>query len=455
MPVKIIAKFLLQLVPGLSKYYENGVIMSVIMLTTGVPGCGKTYVRAARFLVDDFLINTRGVHYSNFPLNVDVIADEVSRKMSRKFGIFGLKKRKVTPEDIKKRIVVIPDEVLQSWRMERSGPWDYFAGVNLKYAHIAIDEIHNFLSPLSSLEYVQAWNDFLGEVRHRGCTFEGLTQDVGQVSQVLKGRAAVRLELVPGEDLRDPYFKIKMLDWYNLKAAFTGSFHKTVIAFEKRKLFSSWKVNHSRCFLIVPEYFKYYNSFNASLQEKAQGEGAEEQDRTPLNEYQQRGKISLLCWFFRRNWVTLTWRTAAVVLGIWLCFFGGISWVISDFISSTNKAVQSNMGASVVNDNSVSEKVPAEEKTASASPVEHSLQENKMEKKGKKGDKSGSVSALPPVDPYKPAMFFDGCCWLRNGQKIDIEYEFKEGIYAGKKVAGISEMDRYYCLDDGTVIHMY
>ena len=129
--------------------------------------------------------------------------------------------------------------------------------------------------------------------------------------------------------------------------------------------------------------------------------------------------------------------------------------MISDFISSTNKAVQSNMGASVVNDNSVSEKVPAEEKTASASPVEHSLQENKMEKKGKKGDKSGSVSALPPVDPYKPAMFFDGCCWLRNGQKIDIEYEFKEGIYAGKKVAGISEMDRYYCLDDGTVIHMY
>ena len=170
--MKIIAKFLLQLVPGLSKYYENGVIMSVIMLTTGVPGCGKTYVRAARFLVDDFLINTRGVHYSNFPLNVDVIADEVSRKMSRKFGIFGLKNRKVTPEDIKKRIVVIPDEVLQSWRMERSGPWDYFAGVNLKYAHIAIDEIHNFLSPLSSLEYVQAWNDFLGEVRHRGCTFE-------------------------------------------------------------------------------------------------------------------------------------------------------------------------------------------------------------------------------------------------------------------------------------------
>ena len=270
------------------------------------------------------------------------------------------------------------------------------------------------------------------------------------------GKAARSLkvpEVAHGEDLRDPYFKIKMLDWYNLKAAFTGSFHKTVIAFEKRKLFSSWKVNHSRCFLIVPEYFKYYNSFNASLQEKAQGEGAEEQDRTPLNEYQQRGKISLLCWFLRRNWVTLTWRTAAVVLGIWLCFFGGISWVISGFISSTNKAVQSNIGGAGSNDNSVSEKVPVEEKSPSASPVEQLGQGDKVEKKGKKGNKIDSP--VLSADPYKPAMFFDGRCWLRNGQKIDIEYEFKEGIYAGKKVAGISEMDRYYCLDDGTVIHMY
>ena len=454
--MKIIVKSLLLLVPGLLKYYENGVVMSVIMLTTGVPGCGKTYVRAARFLVDDFLINTRGVHYSNFPLNVDVIAEAVSRKMSRKFGLFGLKKRKVTPEDIKKRIVIIPDEELQAWLREESGPWDYFSGVNLKYAHIAIDEIHNFLSPYSSPEYAQAWNTFLGEVRHRGCTFEGLTQDVNQVSQYLKGRAATRLELLPGEDLRDPYFKIKMLDWYNLKAGFTGSFHKTVFEVEKRKVFSSWRVNHSRRFLIVPEYFKYYNSFNASLQEKAQGEGAEEQDRTPLYEYQQRTKLSLLFWFFRRNWFTLTWRVAAVILGIWLCFGGGIQMILQGWMSSTGKMISANTpkapksekkpSSVACSDSSISEKSP------SASPVEQPGQGDKVDKKGKKGNNS-SVSS--PVDPYKPAMFFDGCCWLRNGQKIDIEYEFKEGIYAGKKVAGISEMDRYYCLDDGTVIHMY
>ena len=188
--------------------------MAVVILTTGVPGCGKTYVRAARFLVDDFLVNTRGIHFSNFPLEVDTIAQDVSKKLSK--GFFKKLKR-VTPEDIKRRIQIIPDDVLQSWRREESGPWDYFKGVNLKYAHIAIDEIHNFISSSKSDEYLKLWDEFLGEVRHRGCTFEGVTQDIGQVGQVLKGRAAVRLELIPAEDLRDPWFKIKMSDWYELK----------------------------------------------------------------------------------------------------------------------------------------------------------------------------------------------------------------------------------------------
>ena len=85
--------------------------------------------------------------------------------------------------------------------------WEYFQGADLKYAHIAIDEIHNFVSPSSSEAYVEKWDQFLGEVRHRGCTFEGLTQDIAQVDQVFVGRAAVRMELIPAEDFRDPYFK--------------------------------------------------------------------------------------------------------------------------------------------------------------------------------------------------------------------------------------------------------
>ena len=126
--------------------------MSVIILTTGVPGCGKTYVRAARFLVDDFLINSHGVHISNFPLNREEIAKEVSSRMKRRSLWYKLR-HKVSEEDLIKRMQIIPDDVLQSWKREESGPWDYFSGVNLKYAHIALDEVHNFVSEHSSEDY--------------------------------------------------------------------------------------------------------------------------------------------------------------------------------------------------------------------------------------------------------------------------------------------------------------
>ena len=54
--------------------------MAVICITTGEPGAGKSYIRAARFLVDEFLVNTDGIHISNFPLNIEAIAEEVYRK---------------------------------------------------------------------------------------------------------------------------------------------------------------------------------------------------------------------------------------------------------------------------------------------------------------------------------------------------------------------------------------
>ena len=87
---------------------------SVKLLTTGVPGAGKTYVRASRFLVDDFLVNTKGIHISNFPLNIEKISEDVSKRFSRG-SFFSFKKKKVSVEDIKKRLEIIPDWVLQSW----------------------------------------------------------------------------------------------------------------------------------------------------------------------------------------------------------------------------------------------------------------------------------------------------------------------------------------------------
>lgn len=428
--------------------------MSVIILTTGVPGCGKTYVRCARFLVDDFLVNTNGVHISNFPVNIDEVASAVHRKLNKKGGILGVFRKKVSLEDIKKRICVIPDSELQRWRSGESGPWDYFAGVNLKYAHIAIDEIHNFISSRTSSDVLKKWDDFLGEVRHRGCTFEGLTQDIDQVDRVLTGRAALRLELVPGEDLRDPFFKIKMSDWYELKAGFTGSYHKTVFMFEKRKQGSYWKSNHVSRFLIVPDYFKFYNSFNASLQEKEQG--ASEDDRSLEYEYQRRGKISLLFWFIRRNFFTLFWRCSVLVLVIWLTCFGGVQFLLSSWMDSMKAVGKVNTPKKQV-------------QTVKSSSVSVSPGKSGFPVRAPSGTAVTALSAKEKKEQeqkkelldngFKAALFFDGKCWLRNGLRIYEGFKFNDkkrhGDFYERQVKKIDSLERIYILDDDTIHGMF
>ncbi len=296
--------------------------MSTIILTTGVPGSGKTYIRCARFLVDDFLINTQGVHYSNFPVNADEIAQDVHRKLSGKLGFFArlvFGSRKVpSVEEIKERIQVIPDDVMQSWRLGLSGPWDYFKDIDLKYAHIAIDEIHEIVKITTPFDCLEKWDEFLGTIRHRGCTIEGLTQDISSVDRCFTSRAAIRYELTPCEDLRDPYFKIPLYDWYQLKAAFTGEYHKSVVVHELKKTANGrFKQNHTKVFAITPEYFKYYNSYSRTLS------GGNEENGTPQTEYQTKTKIGLLLWFLRRNIFNIIPKLFLVALFIWLAFFGG------------------------------------------------------------------------------------------------------------------------------------
>lgn len=318
--------------------------MSVILITTGAPGTGKTYIRCARFLVDEFLINSSGTHYSNFPVNVDAVADAVHLKFTSKMGgwlsrhVF----RRSVPslESIKSRIVIIPDDVIQSWRSEVSGPWDYFTGKDLTYSHVAIDEIHELIHSSSSPEYLKKWDDFLGTIRHRGCNFEGLTQDIARVDRCFTGRAAIRQVLVSCDDMRDPFFKIRVSDWCELKACFTGQFHKSVFLEEFSKQGSGrWKKSHTEKYYITPDYFGYYNSFSANHLEKDLDKSVND-DRAPLYQYQQRTKLGLVFWFLSRNLFSLSWRFFLWGFFLWLTLFGGLSFLINRFFETArNKSL--------------------------------------------------------------------------------------------------------------------
>lgn len=505
--------------------------MATIILTTGVPGSGKTYVRCARFLVDYFLLNSDGVHWSNFPLRREAIADAVYRRANfAKSGMlakvtapFRRKERHVCKEDILSRIQVIPSEELQRWKDEESGPWDFFQGVELTDAHIAIDEIHNYVSYEKSPRYIQKWVDFLAEVRHRGCTFEGLTQDFDQVHSALKGRAAVQIELIPCEDMRDPFFHIQMLDWYNLKAGFTGEFHKTVVEIESRKSKDSFKENNRRRFLITPDYFAFYDSYNKSLQEieaeKAQldqermnfaamhleGDAAvleekrlaslgkaiaveeaeadfvapvvKSSERAPKYEFQRRTKLSLLSWFFLKNFWSLTSRFILAGVLFWLCFCGGMNSLITQFMGFTMSIAKSNGQKPSVSAPSKAGTraggvsafpgAPSPAASADSSSVHDMIPKAEFDAlQASKLSSDERVKALEAelvklkaerLRSFRPVFFGNNEAQLYNGIRIKMGYVFEKGTgdYEGLKVVLVDPRDRCYHLSDGRIVRMW
>lgn len=449
--------------------------MSTIILTTGVPGAGKTYVRASRFIVDDFLFNSSGVHYSNFPLNVDLIAKHHFEQLNKKkiFSFLHRRKKSVTIDDIKKRIVVIPDSVLLSWRKELSGPWDYFKDIDLRYCHIALDEIHEIIKPSSSSEYVSKWDEFLGTIRHRGCTIEGLTQDIKSVHDCFKGRAALRYELVPLEDVRDPFLGIRLYDYYQLKASFTGDFHKSVVLVEfKKNAFGRFIKNHQTRFLITPEYFPYYNSFSSAL-----SEGESDSDRSVQYEYERLTKIGLLWWFISRNCFPIISRFALFALFIWLCFGGGIVLLINGFMAYTQSIQKSNSSVTSISSDSIkSVNAPCDIDlsllTAPESDSSNILSDNEskniqeLEKNNsEKADASAEAQNETESDDETPTKKIEQFLFLSylspeygiliNGDYIFRGMKFVESHYhGGKYVSEINYKMGFILLSDGTALRL-
>ena len=76
---------------------------SVITLTTAPAGSGKTYRRCAHYLINDFLPHGDGVHWSNFPVFRDVVAQAVAKRTG------------APVEAIMERIQIIPEEELKAW----------------------------------------------------------------------------------------------------------------------------------------------------------------------------------------------------------------------------------------------------------------------------------------------------------------------------------------------------
>jgi len=279
---------------------------AVVIFTTGAPGTGKTYSRCARFLWDYWLPNEKGVHWSNFPVVIE--------KFLTKYP------------DAEKRIKIIPKDVLDSWAAGESGPWDYFHDKDISGAHIAIDEIHNYMRKTGKgvVALTRKWELWLGEIRHRGCTVEFLSQDPQKVNKCVEQHAAVRILLVNSDDRRDPLFGILLGDIYQLKAAFVGEYETTIWQSEERRINGKWVRADMSRFTLEPRYFVLYDSFNTPQSGGVKANGKQ-------YEFQKRGRVGCVRWFLWRNWWRLLTRFALVAVVLWFLIGGGIPATILYF----------------------------------------------------------------------------------------------------------------------------
>ena len=337
---------------------------SVVTLTTGPAGSGKTYVRCARFLVDEFLPDREGIHYSNFPVFREAVANAVTVKTGK-------------PADVYlERVQLIPESVIATWISGASGPWDYFADKSLDGCHIAIDECHNFCGAKSNHKVRSRWQSWLGEIRHQGATVEFLSQSPEKVAKEIHYEAGLRLSLINSEDRRDPFFGILMGDWYELRAGFiTKEYETSVWEVERRNIDGKWIEQHKRVFTLDPYYFQFYDSFSTPMQGGHKSTGQQ-------REFQKRSKSELLLWFAKRNALVVMPRAVLVgVLGYLCC--GGSSTLMNAFVGMMQATAESN-GVSAKKVITAPSQTDAPEPTPKAAATE-------------------STSAAPVTEPPRPA----------------------------------------------------
>lgn len=311
---------------------------SVITVTTGEAGSGKSYARCARFITDRFLRDHDGVHWSNFPLGV-VPEDHAyppeyeGETFRERIAATAASLHKLDQAELLERIQTIPKDELDAWERGDSGPWEFFEGRSLQDAHIAIDEIHNYCDAKADAKLRKRWKQWLGEIRHQGATVEFLSQALQKVPIEIRREAGCHIAVKNAETERDPVFGIEMGDWYELRGGFlTRRYSSHVVEQERRSAMGdARKFETRRMFPLEPWYFRFYDSFSAP--QKGGNKG-----RAQRRQFERRSRIGLLAWFIASNAGRLVPRAAFLASVCWLLFghfvgLGGGPWLMKKGIA--------------------------------------------------------------------------------------------------------------------------
>jgi hypothetical protein len=303
----------------------------IITLTTAPAGSGKTFRRGPHFLLNYLLTQTHASHWSNLPLFPEKIAEEAAKRTGRPL------------EEFIDRIKLIPPEVCDQWRSGDSGPWEFFASIDLQDAHLALDEFHEFCGANTPPALREKYRVWFGQIRHRGATIEIISQDPDKIGKEVERECANRLALVNNEDRRDPYFRILFGDWYELRAKFfTGQYIASVWEVEYRKANGKWVEEDKRVFWLDKTYFPFYDSYSKPTDSAVKGEASK-------REFEKRTRLGLIGWFIKNNWPRLVWKGAIYGFVVWL-LCGGLVWLMLQAVSVINHRVISQLNRAAVGD---------------------------------------------------------------------------------------------------------
>jgi hypothetical protein len=331
-----------------------------ISFVTGAPGSGKSY-----FLARDVikrLISSDAIIRTNLPLEVEKIAEFVA------------KRRKCDPAEVAERIKLLDPETLTRWktpgeivveggkrRPSVQGPWE-FVKEQCVGADLILDEGHLYCpkKDRAAREYEEGYRRWLGEVRHDGWRrIVFVTQDESKVGQSIVTHAELRYELTNAERLRDPWFRIPMGDWYELRGSLSKRYRSRVAIAEFRRVNGKLRLQGKpERFALEPEWFAFYRSHEAS----GGGTGVGNVERQK-RECETRSMVGVWLWFLRRHFIKLGGAAAIVSAFMWVTFFGGMRMGVETWLRMSGKSMASNRKVEAAREG-------AEVKAATAPPVE-------------------------------------------------------------------------------------
>ena len=391
---------------------------AIISLCVGQPGAGKSYSRV-RYIIDDYLINHKGVCITNLPLNL-VAMQEYYDKIGVKI-------------DLLERIVLVdsgtynewadlhakPASVRKNWNIKSMPVFDWLNSFDLTDGYICLDEFHRIYGKGFSTDYIKLWSDWFSEIRKTGAKFECITQDTVKLNADFLALAGNRVDIVPWSIARDPFLGIRIDDYYQLQASITNKYiqhyvEQEFIRITKRSGRSDFMHTQSTNYAYDVRYFAFYNSF-----QKTDGQQGQQLERW------KEGFPKTLAWFMRRNSGKLISRFLIAVLLIWLFFGGGfmslfaypVQWMMSSMSQKVSAPKKADSAALPVSPGKRPGKLPGvpASSAASSAPVDPVQQKQDKIKDIRSRFESLTASYSADCRDFLPVAFFKDSVLLKNG----------------------------------------